>query len=285
MGISALVNAQHAITVDTIQSINAVLDIYPSVSPDGSKIAFHSNRMGHNDIYVMNVDGSELKRLTDHPANDRTPSWSPDGEHIVFVSTRDGNYNVFIMNKDGRNQKNLTNHVTQKDIHPYWSPDGKKILFNSSRVNDTYQLYVMNTDGSDQRLIQTKDGESTHAQFSKDGKRIVFRRFLEEEEFNSEIFVMNADGTGDQRLTKRVSVDYAPAWSPDGKRIVFVSDQGTGSEALFVMDITTLETTQITWPKAGEQHMTPVWLSENQILYSHMYQSACSISLISLHFN
>jgi Tol biopolymer transport system component len=86
-------------------------DHTPAWSPDGTKIAFVSDRDGGNfEIYVMNADGSGQTRLTDDPAQDFDPTWSPDGSRIAFVSDRDdGFFDIFVMNADGSGPTNLTN--------------------------------------------------------------------------------------------------------------------------------------------------------------------------------
>jgi Tol biopolymer transport system component/plastocyanin len=105
-------------------------DFDPAWSPDGSKIAFTSNRDGGNsnyEIYVMNADGSNHRRLTVSPAAnpswDHEPTWSPDGSKIAFSSARDGNYEIYVMNADGSGQTNLTNSAGNDD-QPSWQPLG-----------------------------------------------------------------------------------------------------------------------------------------------------------------
>jgi len=90
-------------------------------SPEQTKIAFVSDRDGNWEIYVMNADGSEQKRLTNNHAYDWFPSWSPDGKKIVFTSVRDGNWEIYVMNVDGSEQTNLTNNPAS-DYSPSWSP-------------------------------------------------------------------------------------------------------------------------------------------------------------------
>ena len=87
-------------------------DGFPSWSPDGTRIAFASDREGNFDIYVMGSDGSGQVRLTSDPADDVFPAWSPDGTAIAFETERDGNTEVYVMGSDGSNPINLTNHPT-----------------------------------------------------------------------------------------------------------------------------------------------------------------------------
>ena len=91
-------------------------------SPDGSHIAFSSFRAGNFDIYVMDTDGSNVTRLTNHPELDVTPAWSPDGSHIAFSSFRDGNFEIYVMDADGSNVTRLTNHP-EWDYAPAWTAE------------------------------------------------------------------------------------------------------------------------------------------------------------------
>ena len=84
----------------------------PAWSPDGTKIAFGSNRDGNGEIYVMDVNGANVVRLTTHSAEDGQPAWSPDGSKIAFVTARDGNAEIYLMNAtDGSELVNLTNNA------------------------------------------------------------------------------------------------------------------------------------------------------------------------------
>ena len=85
-------------------------DYYPIWSPDGKTISFISDRYGSEDIFIIDPDGSNERRLTDSPAHDRRASWSPDGRKIAFVSERDGNAEVYVVDSDGQNQKRLTDN-------------------------------------------------------------------------------------------------------------------------------------------------------------------------------
>ncbi len=127
-------------------------------SPDGSRIAFNSDRDGNDEIYVMNSDGSGVTRLTYNPGYDFLSAWSPDGSRIAFVSGRDGNDEIYVMNADGSDQTNLTNNPADDGLDGFaWSPDGSRIAFASDRDGND-EIYVMNADGSDVTRVTNDPG-------------------------------------------------------------------------------------------------------------------------------
>ncbi len=212
-------------------SDNSADDFGPAWSPDGSKIAFTSNRNGGYDIYVMSADGSGVVRLTDDPAYDRSPAWSPDGTKIAFISDSDGNDNIYVMSADGSGLVGLTDDPAY-DRSPAWSSDGTKIAFDSMR--DGYDnIYVMNADGTG--VVHLTDGPAYDRSpaWSPDGTKIAFVSYREGN--NGEIFVMNTDGSGVVRLSNDPAFDGSPAWSSDGTKIAFESMR-SGDSQIYVMN-------------------------------------------------
>lgn len=130
---------------------HSAADVRPRANPDASKIAFVSNRNGSDDIYTMNIDGSNLARLTFGGEIDTMLNWSPDGTQILFVSNRNGNADLFIMDANGANQRALTTSA-QDDIFPTWSPDGKQIAWVQMQDTDR-RLWIMNSDGTQAHAI------------------------------------------------------------------------------------------------------------------------------------
>lgn len=256
------------------------------VSPDGTRIAYYFSSMltpalnPNYEIYVMNVDGTNPSRLTDHPADDYAPAWSPDGTRIVFESKRDDpqyascavcNREIYIMNSDGTNQTRLTSNEA-RDSAPTWSPDGARVYFLSDRntgVGGALESYTMNADGTDAHLCA--DTECLDGVWSPDHTKIAFVSIKDDEDgqwpYNSEIYVMNADGTNPIRLTNNPAADEAPAWSPDGQSIIFVSyrdepnvkncGENCNSE-IYVMNADGSNQVRLTNDPAGDWF--PVWL-------------------------
>jgi TolB protein len=96
----------------------------PALSPDGTKIAFVSNRDGHTWIYVMNSDGSDQKTLIADSGHDGEPAWSPDGLWIAFTSDRDGHSHLYMVHPDGTGLTQLTSGNSQ-DTSPAWAPNSQ----------------------------------------------------------------------------------------------------------------------------------------------------------------
>ena len=188
------------------------------------QIAFTSTRDGNPEIYVMDADGNNQIRLTNHPEADYQPSWSPDGGRIAFVSNRNGgNEQIYVMDSNGKNVKLLTNGILG------WSPDGKTIAYHG-RVKDDWVeeeqsgIILIAPDGSNRRIlagdIPVLDREPA---WSPDSQRIAFVSWRED--WTGDIGVMDADGRNPKRLTHTPINERHPTWSPDGRKIAFSSVQ------------------------------------------------------------
>jgi uncharacterized repeat protein (TIGR01451 family) len=205
----------------------------PTLSPDGSKVAFACN----GDICIMNLDGSQVTKLsTTHTSNagavDTFPDWSPDGTRIVFVSSRDGAYRLYVMNSDGSSQSRISPDQFIDVSSAAWSPDGAKITFSDS-LSGHLQVYTMNPDGSGAFRVTATNTTDDLPRWSPDGGRIVFHSYRDGP---IHIYTINADGTGETRLTNGIGSDYSPTFSPDGSAIAFASSRD-GEEVLYVMNV------------------------------------------------
>jgi TolB protein len=133
------------------------MNVEPALSPDGTKLAFSSDRSGKAMIYVMDLETKAVKRLTFAGQYNSTPAWSPDGKRLTFMGNLDSHFDVYIIDADGKNLQKLTsarkpNGRNADNEDPSFSPDGRLIMFRSNRTGN-YQLYVVTTDGKDSYRI------------------------------------------------------------------------------------------------------------------------------------
>lgn len=120
-------------------------DGFPDFSPDGSRVVFRSGRDGNHEIYLMNSDGTDPRRLTEDPAVDTMPAFGPEGDRIAFTSERGGDYEIYILQLTDDGGAGELRRVTEspgRDTHPKFSPDGKWLVFASERggMNDESPL-------------------------------------------------------------------------------------------------------------------------------------------------
>lgn len=126
---------------------NSAFNHSPAWSPDGERILFVSNLAGNDQIFIMNADGTGVRRLT---TNNRfthaSPAWSPDGALIAFSAFHDGNVDIYVMDANGGNVRRVTNDPA-RDIQPFFTFDGERILFASNR-NDVFEIFSVLPDGT-----------------------------------------------------------------------------------------------------------------------------------------
>ncbi len=212
-----------------------------SVEVEADRIAFVSDRDDEQwDTYVMEIDGTNVERLTTTEAVEATLSWSPDGRRIVYDSWiwDDG---ILVMNDDGGWKLRLIENESESDvvfIFPAWSPDGSKIAFIRATVGATtiedLDIFVMDVDGGNvTQLTDTPNVDEWAPTWSPDGTKIVYDHTPSSA--RGDIYVMNADGSNPEQLTSNSANDTSPVWSPDGTQIAFTSERG-GDAEIYVMN-------------------------------------------------
>ncbi|MBY0310890.1 MAG: DPP IV N-terminal domain-containing protein [Phycisphaerales bacterium] len=222
-------------------------DVMPSMSPDGGRIAFASNRAGNWDIFVMSSSGGQALQLTNDPAHELHPSWSPDGQSIAFcrLGETSGRWEMWVMSVSAGTSAEFLGY----GMFPQWCPtpktgaDGRdRILFQRSRERGdrAFSLWTIDYrpgDASSPTEIVSAAGQAMiNGAWSPDGQRIVYSTISNPNDLarggdgtqmklpQSNLWMCAIDGTQRVTLTSGPFMNLMPSWSRDGK-IYFVSDR------------------------------------------------------------
>ena len=260
--LGALLAACHDAERSLAPRVNGAQFSLSSTAGLNGKIAFHSTRDGDFEIYVMNPDGSDVTRVTNHPGGNVDPIWSPDGKRIAFASFRTGRSEVFAINVDGTGETQLT---TEGGFPGAWSPDGTRIAFANSSDGDD-EVFLLNLDGSGVTRLTDNSFRDFPTGWSPNGAQILFQSDRDGDE---ELYVMNVDGSGVTRLTNSPGRDEGDraGWSPDGTRIVFSSDRDAGQLHVFAMQADGNGVTQLTSGNFVDDD--PVWSPDGAHIAFH----------------
>lgn len=195
-------------------------DITPALSPDGSRLAFASNRNGYWDLYLLNLANGETTRLTDSHEYDAAPSWSPDGLWLAYETCNPGdggNLNIYIRPVANDAPPIRLTMNAAANFAPSWSPQGRKIAYVSTITGEP-EIWIADLDKiGDERfrnLSNTPGAFEDHPAWSPDGSALAWS--MVENGLHS-LVIWNNDQPDHTRIAS--SGDW-PAWSPDGKRLL-----------------------------------------------------------------
>ncbi len=228
-----------------------------------TRIAYTSNRSGHEEIYVMDYDGFNQHPITSYRSICTTPRWSPDNTKLAYTSYASGNPEIYIFSFESNRRVPFPTY-RGLNTTPAWSPDGKKIAFCSSMGGDP-EIYVSDVSGLNlQRLTHSPGVDISPAWNPKTGSEMAF---VSDRSGQPQIYIMSADGTNLKRMTTvAVGGDAsAPSWSPNGLFMAFhwrVSE--TGTYDIYLMEIATGKIIQLTHDAGRNEH--PTWSPDGRHL-------------------
>lgn len=226
-------------------------NIFGPLSPDGNEIAFSKVYLGFMDLYTIQVDGTQERRIIHDATPDTMPSWSADGTQLAFARGEPSQSDLYLIAPDGSGLEQVTD-LDGYEQGPTWSPDGKRFAFiwGHRDVNGwghIGELWVVDRDGSDLQRLRKED--TSNPAWSPDGRHIVFDSI----EGDGHIGLLDLD-TG---LTTDLGEGFFPRWSPDGTRIVFGVLDDEGGSDVYIMMADGSDRTQLTSDPAFDT--APQW--------------------------
>jgi len=214
------------------------LDNQPNLSPDGSKLAFVSNRDGPIAVWVSNADGTEAVRLC--RTRGATPEWSPDGKHIVFDSNEGGHWFIVIVGTDGTAEMHLEDAGFDRR-GPSWSADGKWVYFSSNRTG-AWETWKASFPANE--AVQITHNGGGYAQESRDGKFVYYQKEKTKNRHDFELLPqlwrMPTDGGREEMVislnSSSTTADLSWFWRVTSEGIYFVDNGGTPLPLLRLYD-------------------------------------------------
>jgi TolB protein len=244
----------------------------PSPSPTGAELVMAADFDGHVGLWITDINGSRLRKLTSNTDGDRDPNWSPDGQSIAFSRRQGGASDIFLIRPDGAGLTQVTAKVLNNK-QPSWSADGKLLVYVSNRAGSN-DLWISNLDSKFTRRLTFLPGQENHPSFSPDGTQIVFSETVGASAW---LMIVNADGTGLHQLTMSGSQrDWNPNWSRYG--IVFSSDRGN-SEHFKIWTIRPDGTGLA--PLGDVAALDPVWMPNGRLLFADELGPGAALATIT----
>jgi len=241
-------------------------------APAEPRIVFYSDRGGNDDIYIMDVDGTNVVQLTDEPGRDYEPDAAPDGRTLVFASNRDdpNSSQLYLMDVDGSNVRRLTfsaNGGRVIDDYAHWSPDNRHIVFQRTTVPETggggpdADIWMIDTEtGEETQLTDTPDAWDSTPSMGADGASVLFES---NRDGDFDVHRLDLETMEVTQLTDAEGTDSEAKESPDGSTIAFTSVRD-GSFAIYLMDADGGNVRRLT--DSGAEDRCPQWSPDGQRL-------------------
>ena len=248
---AALARTAHMLANELLRTVNGRPGVFLS------QIAFASNRTGNAEIWLMDWDGANQRRITNHGTISILPSWSPDNERMVYTSFARGTSDMYIISRRGGKTQRLNSGLALNTSATF-SPVSNDIAFVGSERGNP-DIYLIRDDGSNVRRLTTTGSIESTPEWSPNGRQISF---TSGRSGSPQIYIMDAEGTNVRRVSYDGDWNDDATWSPNGDRIAYTS-RVNGRFQIRLADPSTGESRIIAGEGSNEQ---PTWSPDGQWL-------------------
>jgi TolB protein len=215
-----------------------------------TRVAFVAGEKGQSHLYMVDIDGRNLRRLTETPSIVMGPAWSPDGTRIAYLSYETGTPAIYIVNimTMGRTRFSSFEGLNSS---PSFSPDGRKIALTLSKDGNP-EVYIISLDGMERKRLTYFSGIDTSPTWAPNGIELAY---TSDRAGSPHIFVTDVQGLSPRRISYGSYYNTSPSWSPEGDLIAYVS-RVEGRFQIFAADPFGISSTQLTYSGSSED---PDW--------------------------
>jgi TolB protein len=246
---SALSRSAHMLSNEIVKALNGRPSVFLS------QIAYASDRSGNWEIWLMDWDGANQRKITNHGVLSILPSWSPDNERMVYTSFARGTSDMYIINRRGGGRTRVSSGLNLNTSATF-SPVGNDIAFVGS-VGGNPDIYLIKDDSSYVRRLTTTGSIESTPEWSPNGRQISF---TSGRSGTPQIYVMDAEGTNVRRISHEGSWNDDAAWASDGERIAYTS-RVNGRFQIRIANSITGESRIVAGEGSNEQ---PTWSPDGQ---------------------
>jgi TolB protein len=243
----------HQVSDDIVQQLTGQTGIALT------RIAFVSKHGTGKEVYMMDYDGRNVRRITLTRSINLMPTWSPVEQRLAYMSWRTGAPSIDILESDGRISRAPTAGGTM-NISPDWSPDGRRIVY-ASNASGNSEIYVVDLATGRSTRLTNSPAIDTSPSFSPRGREIVF---TSDRSGSPQLYVMDAEGLNVRRLTTQDKYADAAAWAPKGDKIAYASRREDGRFDVAVTDVATGAVQRLTNGEGNSEN--PRWAADGRHL-------------------
>ncbi|HKK12895.1 MAG TPA: hypothetical protein VJ945_08680 [Flavobacteriaceae bacterium] len=215
---------------------NAFDNRYASYNKAGEAIIFESNRDGHWQIYIMDINGKNQRRVITSSYNDRRPTWNPYHNMIMFESDRNGFSDLFTYDLDTKELKKIPIPLDGNKSYAQFAPNGKELIFNYKVSDNNYNIYMISLNGKRLKTIVNNAYANMYPRFSPSGDAILYFSRKHTKRKIDEIYVHNMYNRDEARLTRSSMNNFFASFSNSATKIVYVTSMKDNKPEIYIMN-------------------------------------------------